>query len=68
MNQPSLDDLMKIINSKYTLVVVAAKRARQLTEGEPSAIMEKSTKPVTGALQEIIQGRIVWERTKIGLK
>ena len=32
MNQPGLDVLMKSVDSKYTLVVVAAKRARQLTE------------------------------------
>ncbi|MHB1126155.1 MAG: DNA-directed RNA polymerase subunit omega [Bacillota bacterium] len=68
MNQPSLDDLMKVIESKYTLVVVASKRARQLTEGDMSFLPDRPIKPVTAALHEILRGKIVYERTKIGIK
>ncbi|HHW13949.1 MAG TPA: DNA-directed RNA polymerase subunit omega, partial [Firmicutes bacterium] len=35
MMEPSLDLLMKRVDSKYALVVTAAKRARQLMAGEP---------------------------------
>ena len=30
MNQPTLDELMEKVDSRYTLVVVTAKRARTL--------------------------------------
>ncbi|GAW93952.1 DNA-directed RNA polymerase subunit omega [Calderihabitans maritimus] len=67
MNQPSLDQLMKYVDSKYTLVVVAAKRARMLT-AEAKNGEEEVKKPVTIALHEIGEGKIRWERTKTGIK
>jgi len=67
VNQPSIDELMKHVDSKYTLVVVAAKRARALTSSLESS-SAKSFKPVTRALQEIAQGKITFERTKTGIK
>lgn len=68
MRQPSLDILMKKVDSKYTLVVAAAKRARMLTEGENKLMETKSYKPVTVALEEIAKDHIVYERTKAGIK
>ncbi|MFZ5596538.1 MAG: DNA-directed RNA polymerase subunit omega [Bacillota bacterium] len=65
----TLDELMHKVDSRYTLVVVAAKRARQLTEKRES---EKANglpvKPVTEALKEIAGGRIQYRRTKQGIK
>lgn len=68
MRQPSLDILMKKVDSKYTLVVATAKRARLLTEGEHKLVESKSYKPVTVALEEIAGDLIGYERTKIGIK
>ncbi|MFZ5640912.1 MAG: DNA-directed RNA polymerase subunit omega [Bacillota bacterium] len=68
MRQPSLDILMKKVDSKYTLVVAAAKRARMLTEGENKLVETKSYKPVTVALEEIARDYIGYERTKAGIK
>jgi len=68
MNKPSLDELMNKVDSKYTLVVAAAKRARAITEGENSLVNIKSTKPVTLALKEIARNKIIYERTKMGIK
>lgn len=68
MKQPSLDVLMNKVDSKYTLVVAAAKRARDLTEGNSPLISSKSNKPVTIALEEIAAGKISYERTKSGIK
>lgn len=66
VNQPSLDELMKKVDSRYTLVVVVAKRARMLTEkGEED---DPVTKPVTRALHEVVQGQIRYRRTKHGVK
>jgi len=68
MEQPSLDIMMKSVDSKYTLVVAAAKRARMLTEGHQPLVNSKSKKPVTIALEEIAANRIRYERTKVGIK
>ncbi len=58
MQQPSLDVLMQKVNSKYELVVAAAKRGRMLTEGEQPRADEKQMKPVSIALNEIAEGRL----------
>ncbi len=64
----TLDELMKKVDSRYTLVVVAAKRARKLTEKRDNNNGYTVRKPVTEALKEIAQGRIVYRRTKQGIK
>lgn len=72
MNQPSLDELMHKVDSRYTLVVIAAKRARILTEkreAQRDAVDGGlARKPVTEALQEILDGDIKYRRTKQGIK
>ncbi|MDT8901514.1 DNA-directed RNA polymerase subunit omega [Anaeroselena agilis] len=68
MIHPSLDTLVDKVDSKYTLVVLAAKRAREIMDGEESLVDSRSNKPVTVALEEVAQGRIVYERTKSGIK
>lgn len=68
MIYPALDVLMDKVDSKYTLVIVAAKRARELMNGDAPLVESKSNKPVTIALKEIAQGRLKYERTKSGIK
>ncbi len=68
MKQPSLDALMSHVDSKYTLVVAAAKRARELTEGSEQLVDSDSYKPVSIALHEISENKINYERTKTGIK
>ena len=52
--QPPLDKLMEKVDSRYTLVIATAKRARQLTD-DPE---KKSDKPVIDAVQDIIKDNI----------
>jgi DNA-directed RNA polymerase subunit omega len=68
MIQLSLDELMEKVDSRYTLVVVAAKRARDITE--KSNVKDEVTigKPVTNALMEIARDKIRYKRTRIGIK
>lgn len=67
MNQPSLDILMSQVDSKYTLVVAAAKRARALmANSTPDEF--KDVKPVTRALEEMAQHKISFEIVKEGNK
>lgn len=65
--QPSLDELMQRVDSKYALVVLAAKRARELMEtvevGE-----EPREKPVTWALREVAEGKIHYRQPVGGIK
>lgn len=68
MNQPTLDELMEKVDSRYTLVVVAAKRARTLTERGSARVDGVAGKPVTAALSEIASNRVRYRRTKIGIK
>ena len=68
MIYPSLDLLVTKVDSKYTLVVLAAKRARELMNGDVPLMECRSNKPVTVALEEVSAGRIVFERTKAGIK
>lgn len=68
MINPSLDTLVKKVDSKYTLVVLAAKRAREIMDGQQPLVESKSNKPVTIALEEVAQGKITYERTKTGIK
>ena len=72
--EPKIDDLLAAVDSKYSLVIVAAKRAReinsyynQLGEGRgefvpPLVETGFSNKPLSIALQEIADGKIDYER------
>lgn len=54
MLEPSIDSLQEKIDSKYVLVTLAARRARQLLETKKSLIENpKSNKYVGVALEEI---------------
>ena len=68
MINPSMVDLLKKVDNRYSLVVAASKRARQLIEGKEPLINVDSTKPVTIAINEINEGAIETETTKEGLK
>jgi DNA-directed RNA polymerase subunit omega len=74
MIEPKIDDLLAAVDSKYTLVIVSAKRAReinayysQLGEGRgefvpPLVETGLRNKPLSIALEEIAEGKITYER------
>ena len=81
MIEPKIDDLLAQVDSKYTLVILAAKRAReinsyynQLGEGRaefvpPLVETGLQSKPLSVALQEISEGKIDAERPEgVGIK
>lgn len=58
---PSIDSLVKKVDSKYTLVTLAALRARELTDGQAPLIPdEDNKKPVTIALEEVYRDKITY--------
>ena len=59
MLYPSVDALKKEIDSKYSLVSLASKRARQLQEeGGEKLPKYVSYKPVGRALEEVAAGKL----------
>jgi len=68
MIYPSIDVLLGKVDSKYTLVIAAAKRGRQLRSGSKKTIDDNFRKEVTTALHEIERGKIVYERVRDGIK
>ena len=68
MIYPPLNELMNKVDSRYTLVVETAKRARELVDGAKKLTDVQSTKSVTIAIHEIYEDKITYERTKEGIK
>lgn len=68
MIEPPLTQLEEHVDSKYTLVSLAAKRARELIDGAPSRFQGKERKPVSIAMEEIAAGDVAYIRTKEGIK
>jgi len=75
MIEPKIDDLLEAVDSKFSLVILAAKRAReinsyysQLGEGRGEYVpplVESGglrNKPLSIALEEIAEGKIAFER------
>lgn len=67
--EPSIDQLLKQVDSKYTMVVAAAKRARQLNEGKlPTLDHPRAKKSVGIALEELAAGNLHFQRPRHGIK
>lgn len=66
MIEPPLDQLLSQVDSRYSLVVAAAKRAREIMSQENMRQEEKAMKSVSIALEEIGNGKVkcVRARTK----
>lgn len=62
INKPDIEQLRKKTDSTYTLVVQAARRARQLMDGAQSLVEDNEQKPLTLAIEEINRGLITYHR------
>ena len=58
MIYPSADTIEDKVKSRYSLVILAAKRAKQIKEGAPVLIDTGSTNPLTIAMEEIAAGMV----------
>lgn len=61
MLNPSFKKLSEISDSRYEIAIMTAKRAKQLIAGDKPLVKNKGYKPVTIALSEIVEGKIVKE-------
>ncbi|NLK97499.1 DNA-directed RNA polymerase subunit omega [Defluviitalea saccharophila] len=59
LNQNSSDEDKPIVSSRYSIVIAAAKRARQIIDGDPILVNSKVNKPVSIAVEELYQGKVI---------
>lgn len=65
MLNPSFKELEDKGDSRYTLSMLVAKRARKLVDGAKPLIETDSRKSVSIALEEVLDGAITYERPEI---
>lgn len=58
MARITVEDCLERISNRFELVMVASKRARQITLGAPTHVEEENDKPTVLALREIAEGKI----------
>lgn len=77
MIEPKIENLLEKVDSKYTLVILTAKRSRQINsyfsqlgegvaEFTPPQIPlspDRAPKPLSIAMQEVEEGLVTFERT-----
>jgi DNA-directed RNA polymerase subunit omega len=56
-----IEDIMEHVDSKYRLVIVAAKRAKQLNRGAVPLVQARNVKPTYQALEEVATGKLGYE-------
>ena len=62
MLYPSINEIRKKADSRYTLVILAAKRARDIIDGKPKLTEAVVDKPVSIAANEIAEDLITYRR------
>ncbi len=62
MLYPSIDEIRTKADSRYTIVILAAKRAKDLTDGLAKLTDEDVDKPVSVAAYEIAEDKITYKR------
>ncbi len=82
MIEPKIETLLENVDSKYTLVILSAKRSRQVnsyfsqlgegvaefTPPQVALRADRAPKALSIALQEIAEGTVSYERTQEGIK
>ena len=55
---PSLEKSLQKVSNRYLLVVLSAKRARQLNRGAAAQVESKHKKCTSAALEEVAQAKV----------
>lgn len=58
MVKPAVTDLLKKVDNQYSLVIMTAKRARQIAQGEEPMTDADEKSPVTLAVNEIFEDKV----------
>lgn len=68
MINPSVVDLLKKVEDRYSLVIVSSRRARQIIDGSEPLTNVKSKKPLTLAVNEVNEGVVTYHKVEEGTK
>ena len=61
MAQVAIEELLKRCGSVYRLVILAAKRAKEVAEGAPPLVETSQRKVTSIALEEILHGKVLYK-------
>ncbi|MEX1308696.1 MAG: DNA-directed RNA polymerase subunit omega [Eubacteriales bacterium] len=64
MIYPELIELIEKAGNRYTLIIEASKRARQIIDGSSPLVETENNNPVTQAVNEIYQDKITYISSK----
>lgn len=59
MKNPSFRKLEEVSSSRYEIAMMTAKRAKQIIAGDKPLVKSKAKKPVTIALSEIMEKKVI---------
>ena len=65
MLYPSINEIRKKADRRYTIVILAAKRARDIIDGKPILTEAETEKPVSIAANEIAEDLITYRREEM---
>ena len=63
---PPIDEIKHKADSRYTLVIMAAKRARDLVSEKPALVEIENKVPISIAAEEIVRDEITYRRLSKG--
>ena len=61
---PSINKLQEKTDSRYSLVILTAKRARDIIEGKPVLTEEVSERPISQAAREVAADLVTYKRSE----
>lgn len=62
MARVTIEDCLDAVDNRFALVMLAAKRARQLETGTESMVEQRKNKSAVRALREIASGKVSFDR------
>ncbi|MCC6620741.1 MAG: DNA-directed RNA polymerase subunit omega [Deltaproteobacteria bacterium] len=62
MARVTIEDCLDQVDNRFALVMLAAKRARQLETGTEAMVEQKKNKSAVRALREIASGKVGFDR------
>ena len=62
MARVTIEDCLDQVDNRFALVMLAAKRARQLEDGADALIDAKRNKAAVQSLREIADGKVAFDR------
>lgn len=58
---PSFEEIAKITDSRYSLVMLVSQRARKIVDGDELLIDTELENPVSIAIEEVIEGAVTFD-------